>query len=187
VIGRPRNFPAGYCSMCGLSAQHRTSTGTYYCSKHHRFIQMRSHAKFDGKAVPSYQQLELLMPSDMRCAVCVRRMNWLAKDGKATQITLQHDHDGRLRLICFGCNSRHARLPGDLLYALKPDERYCHKCKSVKSIADFYRSNYLKRTIKLSSRCKSCLNKSHAEWRRHNSVHAREYQRKWHKRMQETR
>lgn len=178
-IGRPRKFPVGQCAKCGVEATYCSHLGTHYCSKHTRFFRMRAFAKSVGKTVPTEGELESLIPADMNCPVCARLMNWLAKDGKATQITLQHDRDGTHRLICLGCNSRHAQLPGDLLYQLKAGEKYCHGCKTIKPLADFHRTNSESAPIGRISRCKLCTNAMHADWARRNRARITEYQRKW--------
>lgn len=155
----------GVCAMCGDVAQHRRPKGSEYCSKHFRFMQMRWHAKRYGKTVPSFEELESLVPIDMRCRHCNQSMNWLQTDGKRTQITLQHDRNGTHRLICFSCNARHAFMPGDLFYALKAGERYCPRCKTVKLESDFNRDNKPQRTVKLATICKVCSKAHCAQWR----------------------
>lgn len=174
--------PVRNCSKCDVPAVH-DANGAKYCSKHWRFLNMRVSAKSDAKTVPSYQELESLLPADMHCPVCKRQMNWLARDGRSTQITLQHDRDGRHRLICGGCNSRHAQLPGDLLYTIKDDERWCNACKTIKPVTDFHRDNGASRVIRLMSKCKICSRAQYVAWVARNREYVREkniaYQREY--------
>jgi hypothetical protein len=186
-VGRPRPFPVGQCTKCGVAAVYRTNLNTYYCGKHYRFSQMTRFARTEGKTVPTEVELESLLPGDMSCPVCRRLMNWLAKDGKATQITLQHDRDGTHRLICLGCNSRHAQLPGDLLYQLTPGQKYCHGCKTIKSLGEFHRTNSKSVPVGRNSRCKLCTNAAHRDWVERNREHVTEYQRKLKSSRQERR
>jgi uncharacterized protein with PIN domain len=178
-IGRPKNYPAGFCSKCGSVSGYRTDSGTDYCIKHRRFMQMKTFAKSVGKTVPSYDELESLLPADMKCPVCGRSMTWLASEGKPMQVSLQHDRDGTHRLICLGCNSRHAALPGDLLYSLKEGEKYCQSCKVVKKATEFHKSNARTLRVKLGSRCKECNRAQHADWVRRNRDRVNEYQRRY--------
>ena len=97
-------------------------------------------AKADGKAVPALAWLEANVPEGMVCPCCHRTMNWLRKDGGSTCITLQHDRDGTMRLICFGCNSRHSHMPGDSFYQLPSGTKKCHYCGEIKPDAEFYAS-----------------------------------------------
>jgi hypothetical protein len=93
------------CSRAGcIDAALRQHGHARYCARHYRFATMRTRAKRDGKTVPDWAELETLTPADMICPSCSRVMNWLAKDGFSTVITLQHDRDGIHRLICLACN-----------------------------------------------------------------------------------
>jgi hypothetical protein len=52
-------------------------------------------------------------------------MNWWLTEGSSTVITLQHDRDGTIRLICKGCNSRHHLHPGDSYYQMPRGHKRC--------------------------------------------------------------
>ena len=109
----------------------------WLCDKHYRFQQMRVNAKRHNKVVPSYEELEIL--DNKICPSCKRRMNWRGRDGQSTVITLQHDKSGRILFLCRACNTIHAKTPENIFYNLPKHSKYCHRCKVVKNINDFYK------------------------------------------------
>lgn len=96
--------------------------------KHKALSMMLARAKQWGKAVVSRDQLEAMVPLDMRCPACSREMTWKRSEGGGRTATLQHDRGGSIRILCSTCNTRHARLPGDMFYELPPDQKYCRGC-----------------------------------------------------------
>ena len=103
------------CRKKGYKAQGRPEQ--ILCVKHYRFTCMRMNASRNGKTTPSNAKLEaLLVASRMKCFHCKKRMVWLRSGSTTRVLTLQHDHDGTLRFLCFSCNSRHRDLPNDVLY-----------------------------------------------------------------------
>ena len=97
---------------CQQEAQHSMSGGkTYYCTRHARFARMITASQSRGKYVPSWEELEAIVPQDMVCPVCNHEMFWLAKEsGYAATMTLQHWSDGSLSFICLSCNARDGNL-----------------------------------------------------------------------------
>lgn len=142
------------CSKCNEPAtMFRFETNS--CAIHYRIKQMRSSAKRHGKLVPSEQWLEdmvsKLVADSMACPICRRTMNWLLCQGHSTAVTLQHDRNGEMRLMCFGCNSKHKHHPGDSYYELPPDKKHCSVCNEVKDVSEFYTHR-----DKPASGCKAC-------------------------------
>jgi bacterioferritin-associated ferredoxin len=164
----PHSVDGQVCKICGAPATQVIGNRNFHCTKHYRFRQMRDNANTCRKTIPSMEELESLVPPGMMCVVCKRTMTWLAKEkGRSPVISLQHDRDGTHRLICYACNIRHAVLPGDLIYKLDlTRERYCHKCKSVKPLDSFARliKGSPRKTTRLSSQCKACLNALKRDW-----------------------
>ena len=128
------------------------------CDRHYRFRQMRASARFNGKSVPSMEELRSLLPGNMRCPLCNTKMIWRAIYGeKRRVITLQHDESGRHRLICLSCNSAHGSGPKDLIYKIKADEKHCRKCGKIKKKTKFGKN---KRSINgRTASCRECINK----------------------------
>ena len=136
--------------------------------KEYRLKQMRTHSKYYGKSSPSRDDLLLLIPKDMKCPSCEVKMIWTApkKVGLRRVISLQHDRSGKIRLICFSCNSRHSHLKcsESVFYSMGRDKKYCNGCQRVKSINDFWADNSNSSTVKRKGRCKICAYKSHRRW-----------------------
>jgi hypothetical protein len=125
-----------------------------------RIKQMRKGSRRNYGSAPSAEEFAVLVKAiqddKMRCPVCRRTMNWLLSEGTATVVTIQHDRSGRVRLLCKGCNSRHAQHPGDSYYAVPADHKRCPACEKVKPRCDFY---FVKSIGKLSSACIPCTRK----------------------------
>lgn len=157
------------CSRAGCRAKATRGLGNArYCSPHYRFATMRTKAKADGKAVPTWEQLEaLLTKNGMVCKPCGRTMNWHAKDGADTVLTLQHDRSGAFRFICLSCNTRHAAQPGDSFYDIPQGSRRCSKCLQVKPESDFY-GDASGRWNDKKSTCKTCSDGALANYRENN-------------------
>lgn len=132
------------------------------CTKHQRFQQMRQSAREDNKYVPSITELDALLEHilGMQCPVCSAVMNWLSPTGyKKRTITLQHDKDGGIRLICFSCNSKHRNFPGDLFYSVPNGHKYCTGCSTIKPFCSFSKNQH-----KLRSKCKLCRKPQMRKW-----------------------
>ncbi len=169
--------PDRRCSRCSLPG-HVRQGHQWLCPKHYRFGQMRVTAKRHGKQVPTHEQLEdLLRETDgMKCFGCGKIMNWLASSNQFLVVSLQHDRDGTLRLLCRGCNTRHAVHPADTYYTLPNNAKWCSGCDLVLTRDSFYRDR--SRPLGLKSSCKACSQKTHAAWRKRNRTHCNAYQRK---------
>ncbi len=159
---RTATMNIGPCMECGepRHAERR-------CVKHYRFKQMQHEARVTGKLVPTVQQLEdLLAALDcLRCPICGRAMNWLAREGQATTLTLQHDRDGGLRLLCRSCNTRHSWYEGDSFYAVGPDRKRCPVCRELKPLTEFHRVTTDRYWGGRGGRCKPCNAKAQAAHR----------------------
>lgn len=154
------------------------------CGKHWRFNQMRACAKASGKYAPPIQQLESLTPMPFMCPICKRELIWFMKDDpkhRGRVISLQHDRNGSIRLICHSCNSRHDDRPGDTFYAEGMSRRRCYSCKKTKSLDQFGpdKSRYQgKKCI-----CRKCWQGKYMEWKNKNREHVNaKWREAWRKR-----
>jgi len=164
------------CSRCGQPASHYQGH-QYLCPKHYRFGQMRANAKRRNKSVPAAYELERLLDPEMKCSDCGVQMNWLARDGQVTVISLQHYRDGSLGLVCRSCNTRHAYTPGDDYRTLPPDHKWCPRCREAKPDTEFAADRNRSGPRKLKSWCRSCSSSAHAEWTKNNRDHVNAKQR----------
>ena len=137
--------------------------GDRWCVKHTRFLSMRIGAGKRGLAVPSWEELETLIPSTMECPVCRRKMNWIQSDGASTQLTLQHNHDGSFAFLCLACNVRHSDIPNDGIYTIPAEHKHCPGCRTVKPFSDFSVDRWRPRGIK--SRCRECCKRFYDDHR----------------------
>lgn len=157
------------CAACGAPSVRETSR-SWHCALHTRLVQMRTSAKYKGKVAPSIAALELLIPKDMACPACARRMNWLRHEGISTQATLQHDRCGTIRLLCQGCNSRHSAMPGDTFYLLPEGHKLCQDCGIIKSKCEFTKVRSPERRDGVQTYCKPCMLARKAAHRRRGAV-----------------
>ena len=127
-----------------------------YCVEHCRFHRLRAASKRRGKAAPSMEWLESNIPDPFICPHCNHALVWEASEGRSRVLTIQHDHNGTIRFLCQGCNTRHWRIPEDGFYKGKLDEKFCSRCTTWKSLAMFHKGDgYMGR----SSMCRDCDNK----------------------------
>ncbi len=135
--------------------------GIIYCDKHHRFRKMRQGAKAQKKYVPSWEELELLLfiwCQNFKCPICNKKMIWWSNNKKRAKIiSLQHNNDGSILLICYSCNSGHGSSQlGDRYFDLKQNEKYCSDCKRILSKKLFPKS--VRSKDKLMTQCRQCMN-----------------------------
>lgn len=160
MTGNPKDGGAA-CAWCERPAHIRQGR-IMLCAVHYRISSMRARAKRDGKIVPSRAEIEALVPTPFVCFGCDRAMNWLRSDGASTQVTLQHDRSGHLRLICLGCNTRHALHPGDTYYEIPAGHKRCFDCEQVKPFEEFPVAR--SRPIGRYSYCRPCTSIRFKKW-----------------------
>jgi hypothetical protein len=160
------------CRWCNLDGVMKQGSG-HYCLKHGRFLQMRINAKFKGKTVPSYEELEecLNLLIDFLCPHCHRRMCWRRRDGQSTVLTLQHDRSGKFKFLCFGCNTAHQFDQGDEFYNRTPGRKTCRDCGLELPLDAFWKDRRVKTGVK--SYCKRCANIRIYAWRRTVAYHGK--------------
>lgn len=154
------------CYVCGMDAVKRHGRANR-CEKHHRFAQMQKTASVDGKYVPSFYELELLVPADMVCPDCGVGLHWIDDAKRSFGAVLQHYRDGSLGIVCHGCNVRHGNMPGDMYCELPPDHKLCISCKTIKPLFDFGKRRDAKKVYPMS-KCKSCMRESFIRWKQNN-------------------
>ena len=164
------------CARCNLDSVIKQGR-QWFCEKHYRFGSMRVHAKRHGKLVPSHDELEKLFDPKMLCPDCNVKMNWRAKDGWATVVSLQHYRDGTLGLVCMSCNSRHGAMKNDDYRDMPKDHKLCPVCQTIKPLVNFGVDNGRSGLAKRKSCCKSCNDVLVNKWRGKNRDKYNEYQR----------
>lgn len=150
------------CAWCARPSHIRQGR-ILLCARHYRINSMRARAKRDGKAVPTREGIESLVPSPFECSGCSKDMTWLRGPLPSRQATLQHDRDGGLRIICLGCNTRHSVHPGDSFYSIPPGHKRCPDCETVRPVSAFAVDR--SRPIGRKSYCRPCASVRHKTWR----------------------
>jgi hypothetical protein len=93
-------------------------------------------------------------------------------------VTLQHDDNGKIRLLCKSCNSQHASV-GDRFYKQPVNMKVCADCKKNLPNEMFYKSRTNK-TVRLTiSFCKDCWRVRYREWRLKNKESINKKYREW--------
>jgi hypothetical protein len=155
--------PAFPCHWC-LGEPYIKQGHIWLCKIHYRFQSMRTRAKRDKKSVPSYDMLFSMASSAcMHCPGCNRSMNWLAKEGRSTVVTLQHDRDGKMRFLCLSCNTRHASMPGDSFYSFPKDKKLCPDCQQQLPLEAFA-TDRTSRWMNKKTYCRRCSNARWKKW-----------------------
>lgn len=129
------------------------------CIMHERIRQMIKAAKEAHKYTPSMQELEDLFwgAKNMMCKHCGKKMKMRAgKDGRrGCVITLQHNKDGSLDLICQSCNTKEGHTKHDKAFSMPKGKYVCSQCCDMKDIHMFAKcaTNHKGH----SSVCKQCV------------------------------
>lgn len=150
------------CKWC-IEPKHIKQGRIWLCKKHYRFQQMRAKAKSRGLVVPSYERLGGILNENLVCHPCGRKMVWLSEENTSLVITLQHDRNGCLRLICRSCNTRHSKFSGDTFYSAPRTKKICPRCKILKPLMEFYLDNS-KRWKNRKTYCKKCSDFYQSSW-----------------------
>jgi bacterioferritin-associated ferredoxin len=151
------------CYICGEEAIQRHGRANR-CEKHHRMLSMQKVAKQDKKYVPSIFELEKLVPVNMACGDCGKKMHWIDDDARADGAVLQHYRDGTIAITCFSCNTKHGNMVGDSYRELPKDHKHCSSCKTIKPLDQFSRRNDAKKSYPMT-KCKLCMREAYAAWR----------------------
>lgn len=147
------------CARKGCNEIGINKSGDYskYCDRHFVVKNMRGEAQYRKLTIPSHEwieaELDALAKNGMKCPVCKKKMVLRKKFGDAKSVlSLQHDENGKVRIICFSCNARYASI-GDDFYKYGPNKKRCRHCKVAKDRKLFY---FDKKSRTHSSLCKEC-------------------------------
>jgi len=169
------------CRTCRQPSVRLVSGEKYFCAIHYRMYHMRVAARKHKKTCPSSADLtklvEAVVANGMVCVGCRRTMLWIT-EGPGTRsnvISLQHDRDGTIRLICLGCNSRHQHFPGDTFYQAPEGHKWCHGCERLLPLSGFWISR--KNTTGVTTLCKTCCGDRHKIWIEKNAAMLKEKRR----------
>lgn len=166
------------CSKKGCNgfAVHKSSNTGFYCPKHYRFIAMRKKAKDKSKYQPTFEELETFLQlcgNEMLCPICNRKMIWHSLYGEIRNvITLQHNNDGNVLLICYSCNSGHGKSDlGDNYFKIPNNKKYCSNCKRILNKNQFYKD--IHRADGIYYICKKCHQEKNRQRYKENKYNAR--------------
>ncbi len=154
------------CCEIGQIVRHNNKYEYSYCYKHYRIMRMRDGAKQKNKYMPSFKEIEDLIPKDMRCVSCNKNMVWHKRLGcLADVMSLQHNHDNSIVLICQGCNAGHSNSQlGDKYFDIPIGYKYCPSCKFILKIKKFYSCKTW--SDNLSIVCKKCDKRKRSQRKR---------------------
>lgn len=124
------------CEVCGGEV-YKSRNQVPLCVKHYRVLAWIKDSKHRGVTVPNWFQMEKIIPADMKCPVCRKTMTWTRIEGTSHIITIQHDRDGAIGILCFTCNIRHRGHSGDNFYEHCGSVKKCPRCKTVRPFEEF--------------------------------------------------
>lgn len=102
----------GECTWCN---QLRVRKG--YCYFHNVLHDIRSTARRERKFVPTIAQIEsMILQQRGNCAACRARMEIRGGNRNPRTMSLQHNNDGTLCMLCRSCNAVHRHI-GDEIYS----------------------------------------------------------------------
>ena len=151
------------CYVCGIDAIKRLGRSNL-CAQHRRFAQMQKTSKSDGKYVPSFFELQNLVPGNMKCQDCGDQMHWIDDENRSKGAVLQHYRNGTLGIVCLSCNTKHGLMPGDSYRDVPQGHKLCRCCKTIKPLSMFS----LRKDGNVHypvSKCKPCSLAAQKNWR----------------------
>lgn len=126
------------CRHCSEPADHMQGRNTWLCDRHYRYVVMRASATRHGKSAPSFEQLDDMVPYDMRCPMCGTPMVWLGADNPKAVISLRHFSAHQIKLVCRSCSTRATFAPDEFMLHNPSTEKHCPKCGQWKPLSGFY-------------------------------------------------
>jgi len=128
---------------------------------------MQKTAKGDKKYVPSFFELEKLVPDNMICQDCGIEMHWIDDDNRPSGAVLQHYRDGTLGIVCCSCNTKHGIMVGDSYRDVPAGHKLCPGCKTIKPHSAYSKRRDSGKEYPVTL-CKPCAHEKHKEWRSKN-------------------
>lgn len=130
-----------------------------YCDRCFRFQSMRYQAKANNKYIPSFQELNellLIIGDKLLCPNCHIPMVWKSKRNNVGRtMSLQHNNDSTMSLICVSCNVAHRNSKlGDRYFDIPEDHKYCSRCNMTLNKTEFNKNK--NRINSLRAYCKKC-------------------------------
>ena len=151
-----------YCSRqgCGNAGEKRHTATTSYCRRCYRLLKILGYCRRRYPHRPTdWNELDALWTEAEDfpfCPHCSKAMIFYPPRQRRGMATIQHYDDGRLGVICLGCNLAHSKSElGDGLFALKPNEKFCPDCGEIKDRDEFHIQNRFNGRV---SYCKPCQN-----------------------------
>lgn len=143
------------CKKIGIIIYLPTAIYCFQCS---RFKSMRHAAQTKNKYQPSWEELEKILPKNMICPTCSKQMIWHSSLGtKGDVVSLQHNYDGSIMLICHSCNAGHGQSHlKDKYFDIPVGYNYCSQCKYILKKAEF--NKCMQNKNNLLGCCKKCAN-----------------------------
>lgn len=153
---------------CNELGTHKNGS-SQYCDKCWRFRFMRYFAKRRNKYVPSIKELDELLfklGNEMKCPNCGIKMFWLTEQAnRSVTISLQHNNNGMIILICQGCNVAHKNSKlGDQYFNIPKNHKYCAQCDMILNQIEFYKNR--NRRDGFCALCKKCRYINRKNWRK---------------------
>lgn len=143
---------------------------------------MQYSAKKRGKYVPTDQELETLFAkvksSNMVCKHCGKTVIMTSKEGCISEVvTLQHNKDRTLDLICHTCNTGEGNCKHNRPFDMPEGKYICSKCGVMKNASEFgFRANSFRHHV---SACKKCRAKDAIIYRKLHPEKVKESNKKW--------
>lgn len=159
------------CRRCSSPGFRQWYKNYWLCQKHYRFQQMRMTASKRGLYSPTNAELEAALSANLQCPCCGVTMAWSRDKGSGSTVSLQHDDDGGIRIICLSCNQHH-KAAGDMLYELDDAEKPCTKCGQVKPLNKFHVTIEKGRWKGVRASCKDCTRETNRNCMRKIRAHA---------------
>lgn len=158
IIGPNDRYVASVATTCRCGREiYRRHQGGKFCVLHWRIRAMRNSSRTNQKYIPSVAEIEAIIPESMLCPKCGRRMFWTQSHGDAAlTLSLQHNLDGSIGILCRSCNAREDDFPNGTFMKVPLDLKFCAKCLKLFPLCEFQKHGSADKWNGLGSYCKPC-------------------------------
>jgi len=183
IIGPNDRYVASVATTCRCGKPlYRRHQGERHCILHWQIRAMRNSSRENGKYIPSVAEIEAIIPESMLCPKCGRKMFWTQSQGDAAlTLSLQHNADGSIGILCRSCNAREDDFPAGTFMKVPLDLKFCAKCHQLFPLCEFQKHGSKGKWMNLGSYCKPCHRQrtKDAHRKAHSTKEGREYNRQY--------
>lgn len=173
----------GICKFCNEPVSARCRGQNRRCDRHYRILKMVKGSIRRGLFTPDESVLDSMIDEtgeNLSCPSCGKSMTFHSSaNGMADVLSIQHNSDGTVSLLCLSCNSRHGNMHNrdSRFPQCGADKKSCGVCKEILPLDEFYAGNCYRGR---QGSCKKCSLKLSKQYIEKNADKMRAWRKKYH-------